>query len=344
MKRGLKPGLRLILTPIYGLFKMIVGIKNFAYNRGWKKPVRVEARVISIGGLSFGGAGKSPMTLYLAQKLVERGGKSGSVAVVSRGYRRRTRGLVIVSDGRKVLAGVHQTGDELHLIAKRVPGAAVIADEVRERGARRAVDIFGAKVILLDDGFQRRGLGRDVDIVMLEAGVAAGEGVLYLREGLSSLKRADAVVILDASEEQKRSARARLGRFEGLRVFFGRRKVRGIYRLADDKREDSRRIAGKRVSAFCGLAHPERFLGTLEETGLHSEKLLIFPDHCDYKERQLGRVARFFTESGAEVLITTEKDAVKLPPVLYSLPIYYLSIDLEMEDEAGLLDVALGEK
>ena len=326
-----------IAMPFYILYRTGVSVRNLLYDTGIKKPQCVDARIISVGGLSFGGSGKSPMTMYLASKAVMRASEIGSTAIVSRGYHRRSRGFVIVSDGKGIKAGVHQAGDELYMIAGRVPRAVVIADEVRHRGAENAVKMFNVKNIILDDGFQKRSLERTVNIVMVEPELIMSGKFSFMREGLSSLKRADAVIVLGSDEVEREAVREKLAKYTGAKIFFGHRKPVDIKNLENGKIVDVKKLQGKKVSAFCGLADPSRFDFSLRQMGIECEKLLAFPDHCAYNERDLTKVARFFVESGAEALITTEKDAVKLPPLLNSLPIYYLTIDLEIEEEGEFL-------
>lgn len=331
-----------VLAPPYLLFRSGVAVKNGLYDRRVKKPARIDARVVSVGGLSFGGAGKSPMTIYLAARAAEMSSEIGKTAVVSRGYHRYSRGFMLVSDGKKLMAGVQQAGDELYMIAKRVPQVVVIADENRIRGAKSAVEMFGVKNIILDDAFQRRSIGRNLDVVMVEPELALSKAGYFTREGFSSLRRAGTVVILDSQQEYREIILDNLRRFTEAELFFGRRKPFALYNLKNGKEVKPAALQSKRTSAFCGLANPGRLSETLNEMGLEVEKVLAFPDHRWYSERDLGKIARFFTDSGAEALITTEKDAVKLPPVLHSLPIYYLAIELEIEEGERLVELVFG--
>jgi len=307
------------------------------YDRGIYRINNFDLNVISVGGITFGGAGKSPMTMYLASKAAETESTIGKTAIVSRGYRRSGRGFLIVSDGKKVLSSVQQSGDELYMMAKRLPSTVVIADEKRYRGVNGAVEMFDVKNIILDDGFQHRSLGRNTDIVMLEPGILLDHSISFKRETLDALKRATAAVILDADE--KEPLREKLGKFKDLKVFFGRRNITGFYALKDDKEIKTGKLKNKKISAFCGIANPQNFISSLNLSGLTVDSALTFGDHCKYNEIDLSNVASFFTTSGSEILLTTEKDAVKLPPVLYSLPIFYATIDLEIENEEELLQM-----
>jgi len=321
--------------PPYLLFRSAVGIKNLMYNCGIFKVENFDVNVISVGGITFGGSGKSPMTMYLAYKAAEIESNIGKTAIVSRGYRRSSKGFLVVSDGKKVLSNVHQAGDELYMMAKRLSSTVVIADENRSRGVKSVVEMFDAKNIILDDGFQHRSLGRNTDIVMLEPDILLDHSVSFKRETLNALKRASAVVVLDADE--RKSITDKLKDYNNIKLFYGRRKITGFYSLKNGKKVNIQNLKNRKISAFCGIANPQNFINTLNLSGLQVETALAFKDHCRYNEIDLSKVARFFTTSGAEILLTTEKDAVKIPPVLYSLPIYYTTIDLEIENEKELL-------
>lgn len=322
--------------PLYMLFRGGVWLKNRLYDWGMKKPVDFDARVISVGGISFGGAGKTPMVIYLAKTALEMADRIGKTAVVSRGYRRNTSGSIIVSDGKKVRASVYEAGDELYMIARRVDKIPVIADENRIRGAGTANERFGVKNIILDDAFQHRSISRKVDIVMLEPEVALGYSRYFLRENLASLKRADIIVSLDAGDYQREVIIKIISRHSGAELFFGIRKPKSFRALKDSSAKTVRHIQQLKTAAFCALANPGRFGDTLKKMGIHPVNILSFPDHCSYDLKDLDRIAHYFVTAGAEALITTEKDAVKLPPVLSGLPIYYLTIDLEIENSDRL--------
>ncbi|NOZ57407.1 MAG: tetraacyldisaccharide 4'-kinase, partial [Calditrichaeota bacterium] len=158
--------LGLPLLPLAWLYGLSVTAHETLYRHGVLKRERVGALVVSVGNVTVGGTGKTPFTAWLARELAARGAKVG---IVSRGYGRKSRGLVVVSDGSRLLADVRQSGDEPRLLALKAPGVPVIVDENRARGCREAVRRFGCQILLLDDAFQHRRLHRDVDIVLVNA-------------------------------------------------------------------------------------------------------------------------------------------------------------------------------
>ena len=326
----------------YWLFQKGVFLKNAVYDWDLRKPVEVEAKVISVGGISFGGAGKTPMTIYLAQSALKLASKIGKTAVISRGYRRKSKGFLLVSDGKKILTTVEQAGDELTMIAQRLPKLIVAADEIRRRGAKRVIERFKVKNIILDDCFQHRQIKRQIDIVMLEAETILNPNKYYLREPLYSVGRADMVVILDADMEQRESILRELDFLEHNKIFFGRRRISDIYDFAKDKKVRFGSLQNANTFAFCALAEPKRFLRNLNEIGIYPRNNLTFPDHCRYTIRDIYEFVRKFAEEGFEAMITTEKDAVKLSPILKSLPLYYTTLELEIEKEDEFIELVFG--
>ena len=183
----------------YLIYQVAVFLKNLSFKLGLEKAEKVDALVISIGGITFGGSGKTPATIFLADKCE----KSHQAAVISRGYRRTTKGLVLISDGRKIAVSPSESGDELYMIAKRCRSTVVIADEARVEGCRIAVKNYNRNTIILDDCFQHRHIHRDVDVVLLEPEVVFHPARFFLREPFSSIKRADVILILDAHPDDQ---------------------------------------------------------------------------------------------------------------------------------------------
>ncbi len=185
--------LRKLLVPFSRVYGAIVAARNFFYDRGLFTITAVGTPVISVGNITAGGTGKTPLVEYIVRTILDSGARP---AVLSRGYRRTTTGTVTVSDGVKVLADADRAGDEPAQIARKFPGCVVVVDEDRVRGARFLESAFHPDVIVLDDGFQHRALRRDLDIVVVADG-AGGSGLLPSgdgREPESSLRRADIVV------------------------------------------------------------------------------------------------------------------------------------------------------
>jgi tetraacyldisaccharide 4'-kinase len=327
---ALAAALRLLSFP-YGA---AVALRNRLYDRGILRQERLPRPVISLGNLTVGGTGKTPTVILLANLLREKGRRP---AVLSRGYGGRAKAAVnIVSDGTRILMGWREAGDEPVLIAKAAPGVPVLTGPKRVLTGRAAVESFGADCLILDDAFQHRALCRDLDIVLLDAARPFGNGFLLprgpLRETPEALGRAHLLLRTGGAEEEEPLYEpAALGR-AGLTL---RREAtddleassgalpplpffRGIHRPLCLVEADTGRLLplselrDRRVFAFAGIAHPEAFLETLTALGAQVVSFQAFPDHHPYSPSDIADIRRFAKADGAERIITTEKDGIRL--------------------------------
>ncbi len=311
------------LSRAYGL---AVSLRAARYARGRARAGSPACRVISVGNLTVGGTGKTPMTLYLAE-LAQRLGVR--VAVVSRGYRGRAeRRGAVVSDGGRILLGPEEAGDEAFMMAAALPGVPVIVGRDRCRAAMTAVDRFGSRVVVLDDGFQHLRLRRDLDIVLLDARRPLGNGRLLprgpLREQPSALKRAGAVVLTRSGSRPGKPQAGTWPREIGDRPLFRCGHVPQGCWVAPGSRApdpaavlgalavDPAMLAGRRVLVFSGIAGNRGFLETVVGLGASVVDCIAFGDHHRYGPRDWGRIRRRALASGADALATTCKDYVKL--------------------------------
>jgi tetraacyldisaccharide 4'-kinase len=286
--------------------------------------------VISVGNLTFGGTGKTPFVEFLARRFLFEGRRP---AVVSRGYGRRSKGVVVVSEGEGPRVGPEEGGDEPVAIARRVPGVAVVVGEARVEAARAAIEA-GADLILLDDGFQHLGLQRDVDLLLVDAADPFGGGRLppdgRLREPLSALARADAFVFtrIDRGEPPADAVAEIARRNPRAPMFTARIRSTGLF----DGRGSpvaSTQLAARRFVAVCGIANPAVFAHSIRELDLAAEEILTFPDHHAYRRRDLAAIRRAADRSGGAWILTTEKDAVKLEGKTL-LPVVTLRVEVEV--------------
>ncbi len=291
-----------MLRPLLGtLYSGFVAFRNARYNRG-KGVRRVAVPVISVGNLSVGGSGKSPVVAAIVRELQRLGHRP---ALISRGYRRSSRGVVVVSDGLAPLVEVDQSGDELAMLAHSLPGCVVIAAEVRFHGATRAIREFEVDCIVLDDAFQHRQFGRDLDIVIVDRATLDNSQVLpqgLLREPLKNLKRASCVLLRESvdSGEVREYTTAPL---------FPCRTV--VDRWTDIQGQTTSAPSGT-VFAFCAIAQPERFRATLEAEDIDCGAERYFRDHHFFSESDCNELVAEALSVGASTLVCTEKDAVKL--------------------------------
>lgn len=310
-----------LLRPVSVLYFLGTFSRLKGYQSRVLKQKRLSVPVISIGNLTVGGTGKTPITIDLARSLMQFGLKVG---VLSRGYKRQSSDRVlVVSDGRTVFVDALQAGDEPYLIAKSVAGAVVIVSADRYEGGKTAVNDYGCDVIILDDGFQHLKLERNFDVVVYDYNDDPNDLQLLpagrLREPFASLSRADCLVIskLPDNPDAKRLSAIRMmaNRFKpGIPILTCRFEADGFHRVYTSQNVTiTTRGAGTRVFAFCGIARPEGFFKHLEESGCVIVGKETFPDHHWLTQAELTRLADSFKKSGAQFLVTTEKDRVRLP-------------------------------
>jgi len=311
-----------LLLPLSWLYAAVMRLRAMLYRTGILRSGRVEAPVVCVGNLTCGGSGKTPVVMHVCGLLRAAG---WFPAVVSRGYRgAAAAGVNLVSDGRKVRLTAVEAGDEPFMIARCLPGVPVITSSKRFDGARFAVEQLGADVVVLDDGFQHLALARDADLVLFSAATLLGSGRTLpagvLREPVSALARARAFVITGAEDGDARVERFREWleeKFPGRPVFLFGLEYTGLV----DAEGKETAPAGGRVFAFCGLAAPDGFRRTLAAAGFDVAGFRAFPDHYAYRGRDLAELAAEAEECGAGLLLTTEKDLVKIDPSLCPLPL-----------------------
>ena len=301
------------LLPFSWLYGAGVAARNLLFDIGLLPAASLSVPVISVGNLSAGGTGKTPFVEFLAGELSGRGKKAG---IVSRGYGRESKGYQVVSNGHQRCAEAFTAGDEPALLADHLDGVPIVVDEDRVRGARRIVETFGVDVVLLDDGFQHRSIGRDADIVLLAAQELNRSSYLlpagYRREPWRSLKRATLVVITKCdNKESFESARAHLAPRLSAPVAGMRTKVTGAYRFGSEQSSDASMLGGQPVLAFSGIGDPGAFATTLAGLNANVRAYRTFRDHHWFTNEDLEQLEAARIKAGAAMLATTEKDAVR---------------------------------
>jgi len=320
-----------------------VRARNRLFDLGALPQQDVGCPVVSVGNLTVGGTGKTPMAIRVAGMLRDRGIRP---AVLSRGYGGRSAApVLVVSDGGRILAGPDEAGDEPVLIARCLPGVPVLAGAKRAVTGRYARENFGADVLVLDDGFQHRWIRRDLDIVLLDSRAPLGNGFLLprgpLREPPDSLERAGVVAFTRSGETAPPPDKGLAAILRGRPVL--RTRIRPVKLVTADGTEmPLSRLAGKRVFAFAGIARPDSFRQTLQGLGADIAGFRALPDHHRYGAEDVRRIERAFDETGAEILVTTEKDGVKLSgPVPFSRRLLCLAIETEILEGTDNLEAAL---
>jgi tetraacyldisaccharide 4'-kinase len=320
------------------LFKLGVAFRLALYKTGYVRPQRAAAFTISVGNLTLGGTGKTPLVEYIARLLVEEGYRP---SVISRGYGRRSRIPVrIVSDGTHLLATVSDAGDEPLLLARRLPGVIVAVGPRRYAVARQLEERFQPDVHVLDDGFQHLALERDLDLVLIDARDPFGDHALFplgrLREPLSEIARASAIIITRADHPFDHPAlEARLRDLAGsIPIFYSYHELVELFAPRSGHRLTPQKLSGRRIGAFCGIGDPELFKSDLAHYGARVAFFRSFRDHHWYTERDLAHLFRDAETTGVEFLVTTEKDWMRLEPLALpaALPLYVARIEARLED------------
>jgi tetraacyldisaccharide 4'-kinase len=326
-------------------YRSAVGLKNGLYDRGMKRTVKLPCPVISIGNLTVGGTGKTPMVITLAKLLLDR---KRHPAVLSRGYGGSSGvDACIVSDGYKMMKGFRETGEEALLIAESLPGVPVITGADRVKTGSAALRHFSPDVLILDDGFQHRRLQRDLDIVLVDADRPLGNGWLLpagpLREPIASLQRAHVVIRTGPGQvagENSNGSEAifRKAGFTGT-VLRGVHKPRTLVHGPGKEIFPLDAIRGEKVAVFAGIGRPEHFRKTIAELGAEITTLIPYPDHHIYREEDLKKIEESRLHSGALWIVTTQKDEVKLRGFETFLQrILVLNIEMDLIPDSNILE------
>jgi tetraacyldisaccharide 4'-kinase len=331
-ERGFGPGAETLLTAVAGSYRGLLGAREWMYARGLLASRSLDFPVVSIGNLTVGGTGKTPAVELAVRTLAELGHRPG---VVSRGYGRRGGGLQVVADAASIRLDAEEAGDEPFLLARRLPGVPVVVGANRYEAGRLARARFGVSAIVLDDGFQHRTVRKDLEIVMARAATPWGNGRLLpggpLREPLSGLRRANLVVATGAhqAEEAAEVASAIARHAPGVPLLTAMHVATECFEAGAMRFVPLTGLAGARLLAFAGIASPAGFRRTLSESQVALTGFQEFRDHHWYSREDLARLEGLAAGGGADGLVTTEKDWVRLRrlPALRR-PLYVLSVRL----------------
>lgn len=303
-----------LLTVLTFLYDWAHQLRLQMYRRNWRSVKHLPCRVISVGNLTLGGTGKTPIVEAICSLLQQEGIKVG---ILSRGYGGTSRaGVTIISDGENCILSPDIAGDEPVLLAEHLPGVPVIVGIDRYASGMLAVERFGVDVVVLDDGFQHVRLARDLDLLLLDSAQPFGNGRVFphgnLRERPAGLARAHAIVLthwdpenLEPTRELNISARTQ-------RLFYSQHEPLDIRVLTDGRILPLTSIKGRRVMAFCGIGAPERFRQTLHHLEATVVACKAFPDHHPFTRAELGSLLEEAKRCEADLLVTTEKDGIRL--------------------------------
>lgn len=328
------------------LYEGGVRMRAWLYDRGWLESKQLPAPVISIGNLTVGGTGKTPCVAWLANWLQAEG---HTVAILSRGYKRASSGRVEVSDGKTLLCDAATAGDEPYLLAQSCPGVRVVVDQDRYAAGRWLAERAAISAFLLDDGYQYLRLWRDLNLVLVDAtdDLMRAQMVPFgrLREPLTALRRADAVIVTRADQPFGLAAlETTIRHFARAQVpiFYAHHTLTKLRHLGTNEVRELTGLTGQSVAAFSGIARPERFLNDLEKLGLQVVWQRSFADHHRYTQTEFESIVTEAKRAGAGAILTTEKDAANLQAAWATtaeLPVYAAQLAFRCAEETALRGV-----
>lgn len=345
-----------VLKGISLLFKQIVAIRLFLYKERILRSYPLGCQVISVGNVTAGGTGKTPVVEIFARELHKQGRR---VAILSRGYRKKElpwyqkfeekyRPPRVVSDGEEVLLDSEMGGDEPYMLASNLPGVVVLVDKDRVKSGKYAISRFKSDILILDDGLQYQKLKHHIDVVLVDKTNPFGNGNMLprgvLREPAKNLKRADFIFITKSdgkSEELRKEIRALHPDADLIECCHMPRYMQNVY---TGERISLEWLKGKRVASLSGIAVPQSFEGSLRKMGAALISFERYVDHHRYQAQEIIDAINKAHKLGAEALITTEKDAVRFPKLTRTaVPVYYMRVDIEILAGADNFVDAIGQ-
>lgn len=338
----------LIMMPMSTAFSAIARARLAAYRHGLFHTFRLPAPVISVGNLTTGGTGKTPMVEWVCRAIARLSTQAGPseekrLCVLTTGYGRVNPGSqVLVSDAKEVLANARESGDEPFLLAHNLLGvAAVLSNPDRVAAGNWASENLNSNVFVLDDGFQYLRLARNLDLVVIDATNPWGGGQLLpsgrLREPQQGLSRADCIVITRADQvEELASLRNNIQRVASdVPILHSRMLTAGLRTL--DGQAVNQNHKSQPVGAFCAIGNPKSFFNHLRREGYTLSFTRTFIDHHRYKQTDIDTLAKEAKACGVETLLTTAKDATKLSSLEFAVPCYVLEIEISIDDADQLV-------
>ncbi len=353
-----------ILYLISLIYKGLVNLRLLGYQLGFSGKERLNCFVISLGNITVGGTGKTPTAQRLAKEIRDMGYR---VVILNRGYRAKFYGEVgIVSDGKNLNMDATEAGDEAYMLAKHLPNVPVLIGARRAVTGQYAIENFGAQVVILDDGYQHWQVIRDLDILLIDAVSVFGNGHLLprgtLRESISHISRASVCLLTKVDQAQEGSRdliRQTVRKYNSSALLVESiHEPRCLIPLAEWSTDlagegiSVETINGRKVMAVSAIGNPASFERTLRDLGAEIVSSLRYPDHHDYTVPEMEDILRQADSFAAEMIIVTEKDAVKIPDEVakenWRIPIYVISVEVKFQSGADdfkkLLRERLAEK
>ena len=337
------------------LYELAVRLRVAAYETRYRTPRRLEATVIAVGNITLGGTGKTPMVEYIARYLRS---EEHRVAILTRGYGRTSEGMrtlnapppTVNEEARPTDAtSYREVGDEPLMLARALPGVPIVIHKDRVRAGRWVTEATGADVLVLDDAYQHLRLARDLNILLIDASDPFGGFEVVplgrLREPLYGIKRADVVIITRADRPfDQAQTRAIIRHFCGddVPVMYVMSGITRLRHLGTDAAYELEEFAGWNAAALCGIGNPRAFAEDILQAGINIVSENFFRDHHPFTQSDLDRATAEAQRAAADMIITTEKDAVRLEGLRHgAVPVYAAQMEIQGDDEIRLKSLLL---
>jgi tetraacyldisaccharide 4'-kinase len=326
--------IKIIASAISLPYRLIITFRNWLYDKKIFAVVKLPCPVISVGNITAGGTGKTPCVIMMARMLQSHGFKP---AILSRGYGgSSTKSVNIVADGKNILLDSKTAGDEPFLMAQSLRSIPIIVGPQRIKTGKTAINRFGANVLICDDAMQHRQIFRDINLVLLDSQDPLGNGHILprgkLREPIAGLKRASAFLLTRTNETPKTdNINKKLSQIGNIPIFTSIHKLKDVIKGDYSDKWPIADLKGKKMCAFCGIAKPDSFKKSLLAAQSHILSFDTFPDHHNYSRAELEIIKNKFYKNKADLIITTQKDGMRLQkfPEFLNM-VYMLRIELEI--------------
>jgi tetraacyldisaccharide 4'-kinase len=333
------------------LYELAVRLRVAAYETDYLKQKSLGATVISVGSLTLGGAGKTPMAHYIARYLRS---EEHCVAILTRGYARQSAGMRVLNGSASnsvpgPAASYREFGDEPVMLARSLPDIPIIVNKDRYEGGRWAERELGAELLVLDDAYQHLALARDLNILLIDATDPFGGFEMApfgrLREPLYGIKRADAVIVTRADRPFDQGQVQAIIKYhcgEGMPVMYFYSTITELLHLTTGEVYDAKNFTGWNVAVACGIANPHAFTEDILQVGINIVSESFFVDHHAFTREDVDGITRVARDAGADAIVTTEKDAVRLEGLKHGdVPIYAARLEIQSDDEVRLKSLLL---
>ena len=331
-------------------YELAVRLRVAAYETDHLRQKSLNATVISVGNLTLGGVGKTPFVQYIARYLKS---EDHNVAVLTRGYKRSSSGMRVLNhpstDRTKTPISYKEFGDEPAMLARSFPDIPIVIDRDRFAAGAWAEHELGSDVLVLDDAYQHLRLARDLNILLLDATDPFGDFEMppfgRLREPLYGIKRADAVIVTRADrpfDQAQMQAIVKLFCSDRVPILYFASSITALRHLETGETYEVRRFAGWHVAIACGIGNPHAFSEDVLQTGINIVSESFFADHHPFTQQDLDQITRAAQDAGADAILTTEKDAVRLEGLRFGdIPLYAAQLELQSDDEIRLKSLLL---